>query len=189
MAQTTDVPRHLTTAELEAGLDEVRRSPADGGRVEMIVARPAEDERVVLEVGHLTLDGGLAGDDWYERGSSRTDDGKGHPEMQVAVINRRFLDHVAGGQDRWPLAGDQLVVDLDLSTDNLEPGQRLQIGSAMLEVTVVPHLGCAKFIERFGRDAMVFANGPVGRALRLRGIYLKVVEAGTIEVGDTITKL
>ena len=37
--------------------------------------------------------------------------------------------------DRWALAGDQLYVDLDLSTANLPPGTQLQIGSALLEVT------------------------------------------------------
>lgn len=189
MAQMTDVPRHLTTAELEAGLDDVRRSPSDGGRVEMIVARPSVGERRILDVGEVTVERGLAGDDWYERGSSRTDDGRGHPDMQLTLVNRRFLDLVAGDRDRWALAGDQLVVDLDLGTANLATGQQLRIGSAVVEVTPMPHTGCRKYTDRYGKDAVVFANSEVGRQLRLRGMYVRVVVAGAIAVGDAIDKL
>jgi MOSC domain-containing protein YiiM len=155
----------------------------------MIVARPAVGERRVLDVGDVTVERGLVGDDWYERGSRRTDDGRAHPDMQLTLVNRRFLDLVAGARDRWPLAGDQLIVDLDLSTANLAPGQQLRIGSELVEVTSVPHTGCRKYTDRYGKDAVVFANGEVGRQLRLRGMYVRVVASGTLRVGDTITRL
>jgi hypothetical protein len=180
---------HLSTAELEAGLDEVRASPTDDGILALIVRRPAVDEREVLHVGELSLDDGLVGDTWRVRGSSRTEDGSAHPDMQLNVINVRLSTLVAQEDDRRALAGDQLHVDLDLSEDNLPPGTRLRIGGAVIEVTDQPHRGCAKFAARFGKDALRFVNSGVGRELHLRGINARVVEPGTISTGDRITKL
>jgi hypothetical protein len=180
---------HLTTAELEAGLAVVRQSPKDGGRLEMIVRRPRVDAREILEEGELDLEMGLVGDTWLERGSSRTADGSAHPDMQLNVINARLLDLVAQDQARWQLAGDQLVVDFDLSEENIPPGTQLAIGSAVIEVTAQPHTGCQKFVARFGREAMLFVNSPVGKQLHLRGINARVVQPGTIRRGDEVRKV
>ena len=181
--------RQLTREELEAGLDEIRRAPADGGILRMIVRRPEVDAREVLDEGRLDLVEGLAGDSWIRRRSSRTPDGSPHPDMQLNVMNVRVAALVAGDERRWALAGDQLYVDLDLSTANLPAGTRLAIGTAVIEVTPQPHTGCAKFVSRFGLDAMKFVNSRVGRELCLRGINAKVVEPGTIRVGDVVRKL
>ena len=180
---------HLTVSRLEEGLDHVRRSPTDVGRVELIVRRPAVDEREVLEEGILDLAAGLVGDSWRIRGSSRTADGSAHPDMQLNVINARLSSLVAVDPDRRVLAGDQLHLDLDLSHDNLPAGTRLALGSAVIEVTEIPHAGCAKFRDRFGADALRFVNSPTGRELRLRGLNAKVVVAGTVREGDEVRKL
>jgi len=180
---------HLTTAELEGGLETVRQSPKDVGTLEMIVRRPQVDGREVLAQGELDLEVGLVGDTWMERGSSRTADGSSHPDMQLNVINARLLDLVAQDKARWPLAGDQLVVDFDLSESNIQPGTQLAIGTAIIEVTAQPHTGCAKFVARFGREAMLFVNSPLGKQLHLRGINARVVQPGTIHQGDTVRKL
>ncbi len=180
---------HLTTAELEAGLDHIRQSPKDVGTLEMIVRRPRVDAREVLVEGELDLELGLVGDTWLERGSSRTADGSAHPDMQLNVINARLLDLVAQDKARWPLAGDQLVVDFDLSEANITPGTQLAIGSAIIEVTAQPHTGCAKFVARFGREAMLFVNSPLGKQLHLRGINARVVRPGTIRQGDEVRRL
>ncbi|MGI8980477.1 MAG: hypothetical protein ACR2FY_14715 [Pirellulaceae bacterium] len=180
--------RHLTTAELEAGLSEIRRSPRDEGPLMLIVRRPRTLEREILEQGELDVEHGLIGDNWQARGSSMTDDGAAHPEMQLNLMNSRVIDLIAGDKSRWHLAGDQLFVDLDLSGKNLPPGTQLAIGSAIIEVTAEPHTGCKKFVDRFGLEAMKFVNSPVGRELNLRGINAKVVKAGTIVVGDVINK-
>jgi MOSC domain-containing protein YiiM len=186
----TDVARHLTTAELEAGLDEIERAPRDAGTVELIVRRPAEGEREVLERGTLDLAEGLVGDMWVTRGSKRTPDGSSHPDMQVTVMSARVVDLVAAGdRERWALAGDQLYVDLDLSEANLPAGTRLALGTAVIEVTAEPHTGCAKFHARFGGDAHRFVNVRTHRHLRLRGLNAKVIQPGTVSAGDTIRKL
>ena len=92
------------------------------------------------------------------------------------------------GSPRWGLAGDQLFVDFDISGENAPAGTRLAIGSALIEVTAQPHTGCAKFMQRFGVDAMKFVNSPKGRALHLRGINARVVVPGRIQTGDRIKK-
>jgi hypothetical protein len=184
-----DDVRHLDIRELEAGLDEIRRSPRDGGVLELIVRRPSAGEREVLKEGELHLSEGLVGDNWKVRGSSRTPDGSSHPDMQLNVMNSRVIALLAGDRGRWPLAGDQLYLDLDLSDENLPAGTRLSIGTAVIEVTPQPHTGCKKFVARFGLDAMMFVNSPVGRRLHLRGINARVVRPGLVRVGDVAKKL
>ena len=181
--------KHLTMEELEAGLDDIRRSPKDEGALELIVRRPSVGERESLTEGELDVAQGLVGDTWRTRGSRRSKDGLAHPEMQINVMNSRVIALVAQARERWHLAGDQLFVDLDLSGENLAPGTRLAVGSAVIEVTPEPHTGCEKFVSRFGVDAMKFVNSPLGRQLNLRGINAKVVQPGVIRVRDLAKKL
>jgi hypothetical protein len=180
---------YVESPVLEAGLDEIRGAPHDNGLVELIVRRPAEDEREVLIEATLDPVVGLVGDLWPTRGSSRMPDGSAHPGMQLTLMNARAAALIAGDRDRWPLAGDQLYVDLDLSGENLPAGTRLSIGTAIVEVSDQPHTGCAKFAARFGRDALKFVNSTDGRALNLRGINTSIVEAGLVRLGDSIKKL
>lgn len=179
---------HRTLAELEAGLDHIRQSPKDTGVLEMIVCRPEVGERKVLEVGQLDLVEGLRGDNWKVRGSRSTSDGSAHSEMQLNIMNSRVVALVAGSRDRWPLAGDQLYVDLDLSEENLPPGTRLALGTAVIEITPEPHTGCKFFKTRFGLDALQFVNSPFGKRLHLRGLNAKVIEPGEIHVGLMVQK-
>jgi hypothetical protein len=180
---------HLSTAEIEANIAKVLESPKDNGTLEMIVRRPAVNEREVVESGFLSVENGLVGDNWLTRGSSRTDNGLGHPEMQLNLMNWRFANLIAGGRDRVQLAGDQLFVDLDLSPDNIPPGTQLSLGSAVIEITPIPHLGCKKFVERFGIDAMKYANSDFGRKHNLRGVNAKVITTGDVSVGDQVSHL
>jgi hypothetical protein len=180
--------QHLTRDELETGLNDILRSPKDGGVLELIVRRPSVDEREVLDQGELDLVVGLKGDTWPHRRSSRTSDGAPHPDMQLNIMNARVAALVAQEKTRWALSGDQLFIDMDLSAANLPPGTRLALGSAVIEITAQPHNGCQKFVERFGLDAMTFVNSPVGKELHLRGVNAKVVRPGVIRVGDAVTK-
>lgn len=180
---------HLTTTEIEAAMEHVLASPKSGGKLELIVRRPKVNKREVVETGVLSIENGLIGDNWLTRGSSRTDNGLGHPEMQLNVMNYRFAELISGSRERVPLAGDQLFVDLDLSLENLPVGTRLSIGEAVIEVTAIPHLGCKKFVERFGLEAMKFANSDFGRSHNLRGINAKVVISGEISKGNTVEKI
>jgi MOSC domain-containing protein YiiM len=178
----------LSRAELESGLDHIQRSPTGVGTVELIVRRPAVDEREPVEVGVLDEAVGLVGDGWQHRGSTRygTDP---DPERQLTVMNARSVGLVAQDPRRWALAGDQVYVDLDLSVAHLPAGTRLAIGDAIIEISRPPHAGCAKFAARFGLDALRFVNSPIGRRLRLRGLNASVVRSGTVRTGDLIQKI
>lgn len=181
--------KYLSITELEAGLDYIRQSPKDNGLLKMIARRPVEDEREITEIGKLDLTEGLVGDNWKRRGSKHIDDGSANPDAQITVMNARIIELIAQDEERWPLAGDQLYIDLSLSDENLPPGTRLEIGSAILEVSAVPHTGCKKFSARFGVEAMKFVNSPEGKRLHLRGINTRIVQAGVIQVGDVVRKL
>jgi hypothetical protein len=179
---------HLTVEELEAGLAQIAQSPKDNGELKLIVRRPATGQREVLEMGELDLVVGLLGDNWKARGSPRTPDGLANPNSQVTIMNSRVIALVAREEQRWPLAGDQLYVDFDLSASNIPPGTQLAIGSAVLEVTAQPHAGCKKFADRFGVQAVEYMNSPEQKGLQLRGINTKVVQPGTIRVRDSVRK-
>jgi hypothetical protein len=180
---------HLSIDQLHAGLDAIRDSPKDAGALRMIVRRPAVGAREVIEVGELDIIEGLVGDTWKARSSRRTADGSAHPHMQLNIMNARVVALIAQQPERWPLAGDQLFIDLDLSDANLPPWTKLALGSAVIEVTDQPHTGCGKFTERFGADAAKFVNSTMGAELHLRGINARVVKGGTIRVGDVARKL
>ena len=180
---------HLTMEQLEAGLDHIRQSPKDEGLVKLIVRRPQVEMREVLEEAELSPIVGLVGDSWGVRPSSRMPNGSPHPDMQINIMNARAVALVAQEKERWQLAGDQLFIDMDLSKINLPAGSRIAIGSAILEITSLPHTGCSKFLSRFGVDAMKFVNSEVGKELCLRGINAKVIQGGVIRVGQIAKKL
>ena len=180
---------HRDTAELATHLDHILSAPTDIGRVEMIVRRPEEGEREVVQYGRLTLADGLVGDNWKTRGNTNTEDGAADPEAQVTLMNARVTDAVAKITDRWPLCGDQLYIDLDISVENLPAGTRLAVGDAVVEISAKPHTGCAKFSERFGPEALRFVNVGVGRENRFRGVNAFVVRAGNVAVGNKTEKL
>jgi len=178
-----------TDRDFEPFLADVRAAPRDIGRLELIARRPAVDKRELVDAAELDTRFGVIGDSWFGRGSSRTPDGRANPESQVTIISTRVLRAIEQDADRWPLAGDQLYVDFDLSIEALPPGSRLAIGSALLEVSEQPHTGCAKFSARFGSDALRWINSPVGRDLRMRGVNARVVRGGTVRAGDVIRRV
>ncbi len=178
---------YATPDELEAGLDHLRAAPRGEGVVELIVRRPTVDERETVDEAELDLEDGLVGDSWRARG--RSGGRPANEKAQITVTNARSAALVAGDRERWPLAGDQLFVDFDLSGEHIPPGTQLAVGTAVIEVTDDPHTGCKKFSARFGLEALKFVNSPEGRALNLRGINTRVVQPGTVRVGDAIRRL
>jgi len=179
----------IDITQLDSKMDFIRETPQGEGVLVMIVRRPGIGAREVVETAELDVRDGLLGDVWKLRGSWRKRNGKPDPEMQITMINARVLGLLAQHKDRWTLAGDQLVVDLDLSIDNLPAGTKLALGSAIIEVTAQPHTGCRKFGAHFGPDAVKWVNSSIGRQLRLRGLNAKVVRSGSIAVTDIVRKL
>lgn len=175
--------------ELDDAIPWIRQSPKDEGTLRMIVVRPGTNERAVLPAVEISETGGVHGDCWASGCWKSLPDGRPHPDVQIAMMNARVIEAVAGSEQRWPLAGDNLFVDLDLASENLMSGQRLEIGSAVIEITEEPHLGCRKFQNRFGVAALRYVNSQLGKQLHLRGIYAKVITAGVIHAGDVVRKI
>ena len=187
LQQTVAGGRHRTREEVEGGLHHIRAAPSDVGVLELMVRRPAVDEREVVAEAELDVEQGLVGDNWASRG--RSGGRPANTDAQITVMSARAIELVAASRDRWPLAGDQLYVALDLSRENLPPGTRLAVGTAEIEVTAAPHTGCKKFAARFGLEALKVFDTDEGLALNLRGINARVVVPGTVRAGDAVRKL
>ena len=183
------MPRHLSLAELEAGLPAILQAPKDNGTLAAIVIRPEPGQRVELASCEVSLKLGTHGDNWAMGCWKTTEDGSPHPDVQICIMNARCIALIAQERGTWAPAGDNLFIDMDLTPDNVPPGTRLAIGTAVIEITGTPHNGCDSFIARYGRDACVFVNTREGKRLRLRGIYGRVVRDGRLAAGDTVRKL
>jgi MOSC domain-containing protein YiiM len=153
------------------------------------VVRPRHGDRLDVEARAISLAGGVDGDHWAAGCWKSTPDGRPDPDVQICIMNARCIGLIARERANWPPAGDNLYIDMDLTPENLPPGQRLAIGTAVIEITAIPHNGCDKFIARYGREACVFVNTGEGKRLRLRGIYARVVRDGRVSVGDRVRKL
>lgn len=180
----------LTTDQISSGLDDVLAAPVDQGKLEFILIRPTAGERAFRPKVYLSPKGGVEGDRWLNSCWLKLADGQPDPRVQVSLMNARLLRLISGGdENQICLAGDNLIVDLNLSEDNICPGQRLSVSEAVLEITDVAHNGCGKFLSRYGRDAVKFINSAEGKRLHLRGIFAKVISPGTVCVGDRVCKV
>jgi MOSC domain-containing protein YiiM len=179
---------HVNRDELDARLPELRALDSTTGTLELIVRRPTEGEREVPPVGEITLEEGLVGDRWLA-GARRHPDGSVDRHNQLTIMSTRMLGLIAE-PERWSQSGDNLLVDMGLDIESLPSGARLAIGDELIvEISEVPHTGCAKFSARFGSDALRFVNSAEGRTLRLRGVNAQVVRPGTVSPGDAIRRL
>lgn len=177
------MPTHRSLEELNEFLDAIGEAPSDSGVVKAIAVRPEVDDRQSLEECEVDLEVGVVGDNWSVKGREPS------IEAQVTIMNWRAIDAIAPDEGRWILAGDQFFVDMDLSEENLPPGQQIELGTVVLEISKQPHNGCKKFANRFGKDAVRFVNSPKGKQMHLRGLNARVVRAGRVGVGDSIRKV
>ena len=180
---------HFTLEDLYTKLEHIQQSPKDSGRVELIVRRPTTEEREIISHGRLITSAGLEGDNWFARGSTSMPVGSANPEAEITLMNTRVIQALTQDGTRWAVAGDQFFVDFDLSEENLPAGSRLAIGSAIVEVSSLPHNGCKKFSARFGVDALKFISMAENKPLRMRGINAKIIQAGEVKQGDLIRKV
>jgi hypothetical protein len=176
-----DAARHLARAALDAALSALPAAPRAAGQLALIVRRRADGARETPPEVRLTLDEGVPGDDWSRRPPRK-------PAAQLAVMRLEVAETIANGQP-LTLFGDNLIVELDLSAENLPVGTRLRVGEALVEMTAEPHNGCRKFQQRFGADALRFVQAKATRGQNLRGVYWRVLEPGVARIGDTVRVL
>lgn len=177
---------HATRESLDARLPELRRLGTEEGTLELIVIRPSEGERETPATTELSIEEGLVGDRWEAHVGA---DGRVQRENQLTIASTRLLGLIAD-PDRWPLAGDNLLVDMGLDRETLPAGSRLAIGdTVVVQISEEPHTGCAKFSARFGSDALKFVNSAEGRELRLRGVNAHVIVPGSISTGDVVRRI
>lgn len=176
----------LTVAEFDARWSAEPAAPRDHGKVIQVCVRPDLDQRAFPEVLELCPKRGAIGDRWERRTWMHLADGSPDPRVQVAVASSRMMDFLTSltGCDHHP--GDTLIVDLDLSADNLPVGTCLAVGSAVIEVSDVENDGCAKFAAHYGDDVFDWIRAEANRAKRLRGLFARVVTGGVVSNGDEI---
>ncbi len=175
--------------DLQLGLDKIISSPKQIGTVKMIVSRPKIGIRKIQEMAELDKDLGLIGDNWHDRDSSNMQDKSADIETQLTIMNSCVIALITQNCDQWPLAGDQLYIEMDISKNNLPPGSLLKLGNALLKISKKPHTGCKKFSERFGLDALKFVSSRQGRELSLRGINTSIIKSGMVQTGDKVMKV
>jgi len=178
-----------TLDELNNKLPYILDTPDDKGELKLIVTRPATGQRIIHQCVEISAEKGVHGDKWADECWLTLEDGRPDPRVQICIMNARSIEAIAGDIANWAPAGDNLFIDMNLGVDNLQPGQRLTLGASVLEITDEAHNACAKFAQRYGRDASKFVNLQLGREHRLRGIYARVVQDGTICVGDRFCKI
>ena len=171
-----------TFEELESLWATVPAPPRERGTLRLVCRRVEPGVHDTPDAADLSVEAGLVGDRW----DSARDPER---EAQVTLMNATVAELVAAGRQPLHEAGDNLLVDFDIGYDNLPPGSRVRIGQTVLEVTASPHTGCSKFSERFGQDALRWVNWRHWRERRLRGVNTRVIEGGTIRVGDEVTRI
>jgi len=174
---------HASRESLDARLPDLRALGTDEGTLELIVVRPTEGERETPDTAELTIEDGLVGDRWHPHVDG---DGRVIRGNQLTIVSIHVLGLIAD-EERWPLAGDNLLVSMGLAKESLPTGSRLTIGdTVVVQISEEPHTGCAKYSARFGSDALKFVNSPEGRELRLRGVNARVARGGVVRIDDII---
>lgn len=174
-----------TFDELEALWADLPPAPRERGSVRLLTVRREPGVHETPDTIQVTVEGGLEGDRWAFGWQERDPD----REAQVTLMNAAVTELVAAGRQALHEAGDNILVDFDISADNLPPGTRLRVGEAELEISAMPHTGCSKFAARFGQDALRWANWRHWRERRLRGVNCRVVSGGMVRVGDSVERL
>ena len=171
-------------ATLQEWLRDAPAPPRDAGSLRLICLRRRAGVHDTPEAAEVTASAGLAGDRWSSNGRRRDPDGA----TAITLIRADVAERLTAGRHPLHEAGDNLVVDLDLSVETLPPGSRLRIGETVeLRISEQPHTGCSTFSSRFGLDALRWVSTPDGKARRLRGVNASVVTPGTVRVGDAVT--
>jgi len=169
----------MTFEELERAWQDAPPLPRGRGGVRRICVRTGGGAHACPPRVRVTCEGGVDGDRWAREPQRRLD-------AQVTLIAARVAEWIARPGSPPEAAGDNFHVDLDVGVEALPVGTRIRLGTAVVEVTALPHSGCAKFRDRFGLDAVRWVNDPGHRERRLRGVNCRVIADGEVAVDDAV---
>lgn len=178
----------VTAAELATALPNVLAAPRDVGPVRLLCARPEPNARTFPDRLVLTRANGVAGDFEMSRPWLELPDGSPDPRIQVSILPARVLDLVWRERDRIAHPGDNIVVDMNLTEENLPDGTLLSAGTAVLRVSDVPNDGCVKWKVRQGKAAYDWVTAPDHLPLRLRGLFCSVERDGEVTLNDSLRR-
>lgn len=172
--------------QLNAAIPHILSAPKDEAAIDILCQRPNFGERLYPDSLEVSPEAGIKDERWLKHPWSTLDDGSPDPRIQISILPRRVFDLVV--QDKIH-PGDTIVADIDTSFDNLPVGQRLEIGTAEIEVTDLFNDGCVKWKVRYGADAKKWLVLPEHLKYRLRGVLCKITKAGVIHKTDVIRKI
>lgn len=181
----------LSEQELDSKMAWIQQAPKDSASIKQLCLRPKSGERLFTERLELCPERGVVGDRWLHHTWIYLLDGSPDPRLQVSLLPTRIWELACKPfEDQGVLhPGDTFIADLDCSEKNLPTGQRLQVGSAVIEVSDIFNTACSKWRDRYGNKSIQWINRPHNRPLRLRGILCSIVTGGTVSLSDRIEKL
>lgn len=186
--KSTDAQTFASLQYLQAKRDWVLQAPKDNAPIFTLCVRPEEGQREFVETIAFDPDQGIVGDRWIRKTWMHLPDGRPDPRIQVCILGSRVLQLIRPEGANMIYPGDNIIADMDFSEANLPIGQKLQIGTAIIEVSDVFNTACSKWNERHGPDSLKWINLPENKPHRLRGILAQVIQAGTATLEDTIKK-
>lgn len=174
---------------LMAALPHIMAAPKDASPIEMLCFRPDYRKRNFVDRLSVSVTGGIEGERWSKAPWLKLPDGRPDPSIQICFLSKRVLDVVWTDRENVIHPGDTFIVDMDLSEHNLPVGQRLQAGSAVIEVSSTFNDACVKWKARYGAAAKDWVNMAEHAPLRLRGILARVVQDGELTLNAPLAKL
>lgn len=180
-----------TMAELCSAIPYILDAPKDTAPIDILCHRADFGMRAYPNEITVSPEGGIDGERWMKHPWLRLEDGSPDPRIQVSILPRRVFDIAVGGLEAKGgnlHPGDTIIADIDTSEANMPIGQRLTIGTSVIEVTDYFNDGCVKWKVRNGAAAKAWIVEPDHIKYRLRGVLCKVVQAGVIAKTDLIRK-
>ena len=170
-------------------LPDILDAPKNDAAIHSLCFRPGYSERSFPEQIEVSAERGIEGERWLRDPWLKRADGGPDPRIQISILPLRVMDLCWRDHVNTVHPGDTMIADLDLTEANMPVGTRLQIGSAVIEVSDKFNTACAKWKARYGGDSFAWINHRPNRPLRLRGVLCRVVADGTIRATDRIQKL
>jgi hypothetical protein len=175
--------------DCEAALPHILAAQKDNAPIISLCFRTGYSERSFPDRIQVSVERGIENERWLHDPWLKRENDTPDPRIQISILPRRVMDLCWRDRENTVHPGDTMVADLDMTEANMPIGTKLQIGSAVVEVSDKFNTACAKWKARYGGDSLAWINHRPYRHLRLRGLLCRVVVDGEICTTDSIRKL